>query len=244
MQLYDSIGKGYRNHRIPDPRIAAYIDAALGEARSVVNVGAGAGSYEPVDRRVVAIEPSERMIAQRPAQAAPAVRAVAGDLPLGDESFDAALAILTIHHWPDLRRGLSELRRVARDRVVLLTCDTSALRFWLVDYFPQIPAIDAKGMPTLAALEALLGECEIVGVPVPHDCIDGFLGAYWRRPHAYLEEEVRRAISMFAMLPDVEAGVAALAADLESGAWASRYADVLELETLDLGYRVVVARRH
>lgn len=239
--LYDTLGQGYSAHRRPDPRIAALIEDALGDARSVVNVGAGAGSYEPRGRALLAVEPSSVMIAQRAAGAAPVVKASAMRLPFPDGAFDAALAILTVHHWPDRAQGLRELRRVARRRVVLLTSDTSRLRFWLLDYFPGILDLDARSMPRLEELEAALGPCQVREVPVPHDCCDGFLGAWWRRPHAYLDPGVRGAISVFAQLPDVPSGVEALARDLASGAWNDRYGELLQRESLDVGYRLVRA---
>ncbi|MGE0707542.1 MAG: class I SAM-dependent methyltransferase [Planctomycetota bacterium] len=239
--LYDTLGVGYSGYRRPDPRIAARIEAALGDALTVVNVGAGAGSYEPRGRALLAVEPSAVMIAQRPAGAAPVVQASATRLPFRDGAFAASLAILTVHHWPDRARGLGELRRVARERVVLLTSDTARLRFWLLDYFPEILELDRQWMPTLAELEAALGPCQLHELPVPHDCCDGFLGAYWRRPAAYLDPEARRAISIFAQLPDVAAGLEALRRDLESGAWHERHGALLERDALDVGYRLVVA---
>ncbi len=241
MQLYDSIGQGYRGRRRPDPRIAARIEEALAAARSVLNVGAGAGSYEPPGREVVAVEPSRVMLRQRPTDASPAVRASATDLPFGDGSFDASLAVLTIHHWPDPSRGLRELRRVARKTVVILTFDASVGGFWLTDYFPEILELDRRTMPTLAELERQLGRLEVFEIPIPHDCSDGFLGAYWRRPEAYLETEARAAISVFPRIGGVEPGLARLRADLASGAWHGRYGHLLERSTLDLGYRLVVA---
>jgi SAM-dependent methyltransferase len=239
--LYDRIGIGYRGLRREEPRIAEQIRAALAGCASVVNVGAGAGSYEPRDRRVVAVEPSLVMIRQRPVEAAPVVRGSATSLPFRDGSFDAALAVLTIHHWGDVGRGLAELRRVARRRVVILTFDTSVGGFWLTDYFPEILQIDAETMPAMAEVRRHLGPVTVTEVPVPHDCIDGFLGAYWRRPEAYLSPHVRSAISVFARVHALDAGVAALQADLESGAWHRRYGHLLGRAELDLGYRLVVA---
>lgn len=241
MEIYDSIGHGYRRLRHEDPRIAERIREALGDSASVVNVGAGAGSYEPHDREVVAVEPSLVMIRQRAVDAAPVVRASATSLPFRDESFDASLAILTIHHWPDPARGIHELRRVARGPVVILTFDTSVGGFWLTDYFPEIPEIDRLSMPSLSEVRGHLGRAAVLDVPVPHDCADGFLGAYWRRPHAYLDADMRSAISIFSKMENVEAGVSALRADLASGVWQRRYADLLELPEIDLGYRLVVA---
>jgi SAM-dependent methyltransferase len=240
--LYDAIGTGYAAHRRPDARIAARINAALGEARTVVNVGAGAGSYEPADRRVAAVEPSAVMVAQRPPGSAPAVRATADALPFPAASFDAALAVLTLHHWPDQARGLAELRRVARDRVVLLTWDPEGPAFWLVrDYFPEILDIDLPVFPPLERLAEVLGPLTVEPVPVPADCTDGFLGAYWRRPHAYLDAGVRGAISVFARLRDVATPLARLAADLDDGSWERRNGHLLTMQELDLGYRLVVA---
>jgi SAM-dependent methyltransferase len=241
-QLYDTIGVGYRALRRPDPRIAAAIVNALGPAASVVNVGAGAGSYEPDDRRVVAVEPSREMIRQRPAGAAPVVQASATALPFRAGAFDAALAVLTVHHRPDRARGLAELRRVARDRVVILTWEPDAAGFWLVeDYFPEL-AIDRAIFPSLDEMRRTLGPIEVHPLPIPHDCTDGFLGAYWRRPHAYLEAAVRGAISTFSKLDDVDPGLARLRNDLENGTWTRRHGPLLTRSDLDLGYRLVVAQ--
>ncbi|HEX8503218.1 MAG TPA: methyltransferase domain-containing protein [Pyrinomonadaceae bacterium] len=242
--MYDTIGRAYAVRRRPDPRIARAVNAALGGARSVVNVGAGAGSYEPADRVVVAAEPSWVMLAQRPAAAAPAVRASAERLPFSDGAFDAALAILTVHHWTNRRAGLAEMRRVARGRVVILTWDPSHAGFWLVrDYFPDLLEYDRGIFPALADLEAALGRVEVSAVPVPHDCVDGFLGAYWRRPWEYLDEGARGGISTFARIGDVSSRLGLLRADLESGRWAMKNAELLDLEELDLGYRLIVSRR-
>lgn len=236
---YDAIGEGYAQRRKPDPRIAAAIVAALGDARTVVNVGAGTGSYEPGDRAVQAVEPSETMIRQRPAHAAPCVRASAEALPFPDGSYDAAMAILTIHHWSDWRAGLREMRRVAR-RIVLLTFDVEAAHFWLTrDYFPALAALDREIMPALGDLTGELGAPRITPVPIPHDCEDGFLGAYWRRPDVYLDPLARRSMSSFARI-DAEDGLARLARDVESGAWRQRYAGLLGLDALDVGYRLLV----
>jgi len=244
MPFYDILGRTYGGHRHADPRIARIMNAALGDAATVVNVGAGAGSYEPPDRSVVAVEPSSVMIAQRPASAAPAVQASAELLPFSDNAFDAALAILTVHHWSDRRAGLAEMRRVARDRVVVLTWDPEHPGFWLVrDYFPDLIEFDRRIFPKLAELEAALGRIDVSVVPIPHDCVDGFLGAYWRRPAAYLDEGVRAGISTFARIGDIPARIERLRADLESGQWAVRNAELLRLEELDVGYRLVVGRR-
>ncbi len=242
MSGYDRLGIGYAAHRSPDPRIAAAIRGALDDARDVVNVGAGTGSYEPDDRRVVAVEPSAVMVRQRPAAAAPATRASALRLPFRDGAFDAALAVLTLHHWPDWRAGLRELRRVARARVVLLSWDPACDGFWLVrDYLPEILAADRAIFPTMAAMAAALGPATVVPVPIPSDCRDGFLGAYWRRPEAYLDPAVRAAISSFARIGDPAPGLDRLRDDLRSGRWHDRHADLVGRDAIDLGYRLVVA---
>jgi SAM-dependent methyltransferase len=240
--LYDRIGVGYSAYRRPDPRIEARIAAALGSARTVLNVGAGSGSYEPADRAVVAVEPSAEMVRQRPRGSAPAVRATAEHLPFADASFDAALAVLTLHHWRDWRAGLTQMRCVARERVVLLTWVPDAARFWLVDeYFPEILEFDRRTFPSLEEMADVLGPVDVQPVPIPADCTDGFLGAYWRRPSAYLDAGVRGAISAFARLEDPGPRLARLAADLADGTWASRHHALLPLTELDLGYRLVIA---
>ncbi len=241
MELYDRIGHGYRALRRPDPRIADRILAALEGTRSIVNVGAGVGSYEPHDRAVVAVEPSMVMIRQRGPDAAPTVRASATALPFDDDTFDASLAVLTLHHWPDRERGIEQLRRTARDRVVILTWEFAAGAFWIHDYFPEIAEMDRPIFPSMSDLRRQLGQIRVVDVPIPHDCTDGFLGAYWRRPAAYLEAGVRAAISCFAKLADPTPGLARLRGDLGSGRWQRRYGHLLERSELDLGYRLVVA---
>ncbi len=242
--LYDAIGRSYAVRRRPDPRIAARLAAALGAAGSVLNVGAGAGSYEPAGRVVAAAEPSAVMLAQRPAGAAPAVRARAEALPFADRAFDAVLAVLTVHHWGDQAAGLAECARVARDRVVLLTWDPESGGFWLVqEYFPGFMEEDRRRFPPVAAYETAFApgtRVEILPVPVPRDCMDGFLGAYWARPAAYLDPAVRAGISSFAA-PGVEPGLEKLRADLASGGWQARYGGLLDADALDLGYRIVVA---
>jgi SAM-dependent methyltransferase len=212
----------------------------------VVNVGAGAGSYEPKDREVTAVEPSETMLAQRRRDAAPAVRAHAEELPFPDDAFDASMAVLSDHHWRDHERGLREMRRVARRRVVIFTWEpASVLDTWIVrDYLREFQDLVPSGY-TLAETARRLGGARIEPVPIPHDCRDGFFHAYWRRPHAYLDESVRAAISAFALMPAdaVERALERLEADLASGEWERRNADLLELDELDAGYRLVVAER-
>ena len=243
-ELYDEIGVGYRNSRRPDPRIATAIVHALDEAETVVNVGAGAGSYEPSDRAVVAVEPSMTMIRQRRVGSAPAVQASATQLPFRNATFEAALAILTVHHWPDRVRGLAELARVARGRIVILTWDPATSGFWLVDdYFPEIIEIDRRIFPSIEEFSRALGRIDVHILPIPHDCADGFLGAYWQRPHAYLDASVRSAISTFSKIRALEAGLTRLRRDLEDGNWERRYGDLLRRSKIDLGYRLLVSSR-
>lgn len=240
--VYDRNGVGYADLRVPDPRIAGRIHHALGDARTVVNVGAGAGAYEP-PLRVVAVEPSTVMLSQRPPDAAPAVRAVAEALPFRDGAFDAALAVLTTHHWANPERGLAELTRVSR-RQVVLTWDQGATSetFWFIrDYLPEAAEREA-GLAAAATVTSAWPDAVVTAVPVPWDCTDGFFAAYWRRPHAFLVPAVRASISGLALLAEelVDDAVARLARDLDDGSWARRYADLLEREELDCGYRLVV----
>jgi SAM-dependent methyltransferase len=215
---------------------------ALGDADSIVNVGAGAGSYEPRDRRVMAVEPAITMIRQRTAGAAPVVRACAEALPFPSASFAAALAVLSVHHWSDWQAGLRELLRVSRRKVVLFTWDPQSEGFWLADYFPHLLEKDRQRFPTLTALRAVLGGIEAVPVPIPHDCSDGFMGAYWRRPSAYLDPKIRAAISSLAA--QVSTGsLARLADELGNGVWERKYGPMLQQDAVDLGYRLVVANR-
>ena len=211
--VYDRIGRSYAATRGSDPRIAARIDEALGDARSVINVGAGTGAYEPADREVLAVEPSATMIAQRSPAAAPAIQASAEALPLPDDSFDAALAVNTDHHWSDLRAGLREMRRVARTRVIIfLRNPQSGTPFWLVqDYVPALER-SHRMAEIVATIEDELRPLAVVRVPLPRDCADGLFSAYWARPEMYLNCEVRLNISNFALAAedDVAAGIARL----------------------------------
>lgn len=239
--LYDTIGKGYAALRRPDPSIQRAILEALGNASTVVNVGAGAGSYEPADRWIVAVEPSMTMIRQRPSDSAAVVQATAMALPFRSGSFEAALAILTVHHWPDKGRGLEELRRVAKGRVVIFTWDPAHPGFWLTEYFPEALTIDRPMFPTLDEFQLRLGSVEVRSVPIPHDCSDGFMAAYWRRPEAYLDQRVRDAISTFSRLPDVTSGLRRLNGDLRSGEWQRRFGELSKATEFDLGYRLIIS---
>ncbi len=243
MALYDRIGRSYRRTRQADPRVAAAIRDALGDVGSVVNIGAGAGAYEP-PQTVLAVEPSRVMIGQRPAAAAPAVEAVAEALPLPDDAVDAALAVLTVHHWSDVAAGVAEMRRVARRRAVFFTWWPERVAdFWLLrDYLPAAAETDARLAVRIEELTRLLGaDAEIRPVPVPHDCVDGFAAAYWRRPEAYLDPEVRAGMSVFATTDPaaLEDGLRRLEADISTGAWHRANADLVHADSLDVGYCTV-----
>jgi SAM-dependent methyltransferase len=237
---YDIIGNSYAELRKPDRRIAGIIESALGSAQTVLNVGAGTGSYEPTDRSLTAVEPSREMIRKRKPGAAAAIQANAEDLPFDDKSFDAAMAILTIHHWLDKAAGLREMRRVTRGRIVLLTFDPSH-RPWLTDYLPELAVLDAAQMPRMSDYERWLGPVQIAPVLVPHDCSDGFLYAYWRRPAAYLDPYIRSGSSSFWAIGNADAGLRKLKSDLETGEWERRYAELLTFDAYDAGYRLVVS---
>jgi len=241
---YGSIGAGYALIRQPDPRIAAEFHAALGDATTVLNVGAGAGSYEPTDRAVTAVEPSASMRAQRPAHLSVAIDATADSLPFADNSFDAAMASVTVHQWPDLARGLGEMRRVTTGPVVILTFDpVPPMHWWLIDYVPELFDVEAKRMPPLERIsDALGGGAEIRTVMIPNDSTDGFGQAFFGRPERVLEPEVRRAMSAWSFVDDavVERFVTALGADLASGAWDAKYGSFRDLEFFDGGMRLVI----
>ena len=245
--MYDRIGRTYTAARRTDPRIAAPIHRALGDARTVCNVGAGAGSYEPADRAVVAVEPSEVMVRQRAVDAAPVVRAVAESLPFPTHTFDAAMAVLTAHHWRDLGAGLAEMRRVAPRQVIFYFEPSWSQHAWIItDYFPQVVDLPTeRAAPGADDFRAHLDVVSIVPVPVPTDCTDGFGAAYWNRPAAYLDPIVQQGMSFFAQLDDdaLAEGSARLAADLESGAWERRHGHLRDLDECDCGYRLLVAGR-
>lgn len=243
--FFEEIGAGYDAKRRSDPRIAEQIHDALGDAESVVNVGAGTGTYEPCDREVIPIEPSQLMISRRSPELATAIEGYAENLPLASDSVDAAIACMALHHWSDWRVGVQELRRVARRRVVIFTYDpTGSERFWLLrDYLPKLARLESRRFPKIGEQVAAIGEHVVVEpVPIPHDCEDGLLAAYWRRPMAYLDEEVREAISTF-RLPGAElllGGLETLAEDLQNGRWEDLNQSILERESFDLGYRLLV----
>jgi SAM-dependent methyltransferase len=242
---YDRIGVGYGEVRRPDPRIAARIDSALGGARTVLNVGAGTGSYEPLERDVTAVEPSAEMIAQRPAGAAPVVQASAEDLPFPDRSFDAAMAVLTVHHWADLDAGLREMRRVTRKRILIVAFDPGALaNLWITrDYFPGMLELKRRSPATSAELATMLSTARSIPIPVPRDCTDHFFAALWARPELLFDEEVVRPMWVWQSISPRErqAGRERLGADLKSGAWDERYGHLREKQELDVGLRLVIS---
>jgi SAM-dependent methyltransferase len=241
---YDDIGVLYSRHRRADPRIADLVTAAIGNAQSIVDVGAGTGSYEPQGRDVVAVEPSEVMVRQRSRQSGPIVRAVAEALPFLDNSFDAAMTVLSIQHWTDPRRGLAELCRVAPRRVVLTFEPAVQKGFWLfAEYLPGVQVLlDQQPTPSVDEVAELIDASAVVVVPIPYDCADGFGWAYWRRPQAYLNPEVRACISALAMLEpaDLQTGLLRLQEDLRTGAWEERHRDLLAGDEIDGGFRIVI----
>jgi SAM-dependent methyltransferase len=247
MARYDTIGHGYSQTRREDPRFRALIHAALGNARTIVNVGAGTGAYEPSDRHVIAIEPSDVMAAQRSRDLAPAIRASAGNIPLRDRSVDAAMAILSVHHWDEeCEHGVRELRRVARDAVVILTYDpTVSGAMWLMAvYVPEVAAMDSKIFPAPQQLAAWLGgKVRIDAVPIPRDTPDWMLGSFWAHPDRVLDANARAATSGFARMPTnvVDRVVADVSRDLASGRWDERHGHLRKLDALDVGLRLIVA---
>ena len=241
---YEEHGRTYARHRRPDPRLAARIRDALGDAGTVVNVGAGAGSYEPADRWVLAVEPSATMRAQRPPGAAPCLDGIAQSLPFDDGAFDAAMACVTIHHWDPLEDGLRELRRVARGPVVVFTFDLDDLPAWQLDHFAAGLEIERPRFPRVDEVAEILGgRTRIETIPTPADCEDGFFESFWARPEAMLDPTVRASQSMWALLPDgvEDQIVARLAADLESGAWDAEHGWLRERSELDGSLRLVVS---
>ena len=242
--VYDRIGRGYEANRRPDPRWERRIREVLGDGGRLVNIGAGTGSYEPRDRMVVPVEPSTAMITQRPPESAPAVRAVAEALPFAARTFDLALAVLTVHHWSDVNHGLEEMRRVADRQVVVTWNPQETASLWLVtDYLPELLAYEDRLDP-FDSLHCVLDVQDVQRLAVPANCTDGFMAAYWQRPAVYLDPHVRASISSLSLLDQrlVESAMRALAHDLSSGAWHDRHRDLLALDELDLGYKLVTAR--
>lgn len=243
---YDKYGQTYANRRTTDPRIANYVLTALEGANTILNVGAGAGSYEPQDKYVVAIEPSQVMRAQRGTNKVPAIIGTADSLPFDDNAFDAAMAMVTVHHWPDITKGLQELRRVAKKQVVVMTFDPDALDvFWNVSYFPELIEVEKARYPKISAItNALGGNCEIIPVPIPLDCSDGFQEAFYGRPEAFLEKEVRLSQSAWGFLPDglEDVLVKRLADALANGDWDKNYGHYRTQPDFIGALRLVISR--
>lgn len=244
---YERHGLTYARHRRADPRIAVAIETALGDAGTVVNVGAGTGSYEPTDRWVVAVEPSAVMRSQRPSSAAPAIAGRAEALPFNDDVFDAAMACVTIHHWQPQAEGLRELRRVARGPVVVFTFELDSLIPWQQQYLAEAIALERPRFPSTDTITDVLGgRTSVETIPTPRDCTDGFFEAFWNRPEALLDPAVRSAQSMWALLaPEVQEHiVATLARDLESGAWDAANGHLRSMAAYDGALRLVVSEPH
>ena len=246
---YAQHGQGYAARRRPDPRIAARVHQALGDARTVLNVGAGAGSYEPEDRHVIAIEPSETMRAQRPRHLTQAINAVAEQLPLDDQSVDASMALTTVHQWRDLEKGLSELRRVTRGPIVVLTFDGDALElYWLAKYAPELITVERRRYPRIERIaNGLGGSVNVEVIPIPIDCVDGFTEAFYARPEAFLDADVRRSQSAWSFVSEADQlrFVQRLGDDLKSGAWDRQYGDWRKKPSFEGSLRLVVSdHRH
>lgn len=240
--VYDEIGRGYAARRQTDPRLAEPLWAALGDARTVLNVGAGSGSYEPDDRRVIAIEPSRVMITQRRPGSAPVVQTRADSLPFRSASFDAVMAVLTIHHWTNPQAGLAELRRVAPRRVVLTFDPDVHNAMWLMSYIPEIVSLESARAPSIAAVLDGIDGHSVIALPVPHDCRDGMTIAHWRHPEVYLDPAVRAGGSALRQVDPaaLDRGLRRLAEDLRSGRWLERHGHLMQLTELDCGLRLVV----
>jgi len=240
-QLYDQIGSNYRMERRPDPFVYKQIIRRLGSPEFVLNVGAGTGSYEPRSHQVIAVEPSFTMLKQRSAGAAPAVQAVAEALPFRDEAFSSAMSVLSCHHWKSRTSAFEEIGRVTTGKATFVTWDPAHEGFWLTrDYFPEILDIDRGIFPAISEFDHAFSKVEVYPLLIPSECTDGFLGAYWRRPHAYLDDQVRQSMSTFSKIRDVSDGVERLRSDLESGVWSLENEHLLNEDELDLGYRILV----
>ena len=243
---YDKFGQQYANHRQTDPRIAVFVHDALDNARTILNVGAGAGSYEPTDKYVVAVEPSAVMRAQRINNGKiPAIIGKADALPFDDNAFDASMAMVTVHHWPDINKGLKELRRVTKHQVIIMTFDPDALdNFWNAHYFPELIAVEKARYPTVEFItNSLGGNCEVKSIPIPLDCIDGFQEAFYGRPEAFLEKQVRLSQSAWGFLPDgvEDRLVKKLADDLQSGNWDKEFGHFRTQLTFTCALRLIIA---
>ena len=239
--IYDSIGKHYASARRSDPDIVANIHNFLSNAESILNIGAGTGSYEPKNVRLVAVEPSTEMIKQRQANTAPAIQAFAELLPFKDNSFSHSMTVLSMHHWRDRAAAFDEIKRVTTERFIALTWDPEAAPFWLTEeYFPEIYEIDRSIFPSLKELKRHFPDIHFYPLAIPANCLDGFTAAYWARPEAYLNAKVRAMMSSFSRINNLNDGLEKLKADLQSGFWHQKYAHLLNLKQLDVGYTIAV----
>jgi SAM-dependent methyltransferase len=241
---YAKHGQGYASKRRTDPRIAAWVHRALGDAYTILNVGAGAGSYEPQDRYVLAIEPSPTMRAQRPQHLAPAIHGIAEQIPLDDQSVDASMALVTVHQWRDLDQGLRELRRVTRGPILVLTFDGDALdRYWLAEYAPELIAVERRRYPPIERIAQELGSTEVQVIPIPIDCVDGFTEAYYARPEAFLDAAVRSSQSAWSFVSEEDQAriVQALEEDLKSGSWDGKYGAWRRKPSFEGSLRLIVS---
>ena len=245
---YDKLGQKYSGHRQTEPLISEFVNKALGTAKTILNVGAGAGSYEPTDRYVVAVEPSVVMRQQRLVNnKIPAINAKGDNLPFDDKSFDATMAMVTIHHWPDIDKGLKELRRVTKGQVIIMTFDPDTLdKFWNVNYFPELIAVEKVRYPTIEFIKnSLGGNCEVVEIPIPLNCIDGFQEAFYGRPEAFLEKEVRLSQSAWGFLSkEVENRIVkTLEDDLKSGEWDKKYGHYRTQPFFTCALRLIISKQ-
>jgi SAM-dependent methyltransferase len=243
---YDKLGQKYSGHRQTDPRIADYVYKELKDAKTILNVGAGAGSYEPTNKYVVAVEPSIVMRSQRIQNGkTPAINAKADCLPFDDNSFDASMAMITVHHWPDIDKGLKELRRVTKEKVLIMTFDPGHLDdFWNAEYFPEVIEVEKARYPTIGFInESLGGNCEVISIPIPLDCKDGFQEAFYGRPEAFLEKQIRLSQSAWGFISDdkQEEIVSCLKTDLENGNWDKKYGHFRTQEFFTCALRLIVS---
>jgi len=241
--IYNTIGGNYSVTRCTDPVIFKQLNAKLAGASNILNIGAGTGSYEPSDAELIALEPSAKMIAQRPAYSHPATLGFAESLPFADNSFSHVLTVLSMHHWSDHQRAFAEINRVGCEHFVAITWDPNTEPFWLTrDYFPEIYQADVAIFPTMELLAEHFDELEVTPLNIPHNCIDGFFAAFWRRPEAYLQPQVRQGMSPFASFPDIANRLERLRLDLTSGAWAKRNSELLAQNHFDAGYRLICGK--
>ncbi|MEM7551506.1 MAG: class I SAM-dependent methyltransferase [Bacteroidota bacterium] len=241
--IYDQIGINYSGNRCTDPKIAEQLFSKLKGAKRIVNIGAGTGSYEPESVEVVAVEPSSEMIAQRKMDSYPSVQAYAEKLPFEDHSFSHAMTVLSMHHWENRAQAFREINRVITEKFIALTWNPASDPFWLTrDYFPEIYEMDLNIFPKMEEFTKHFNEVEVSSLMVPDDCKDGFLSTFWKRPQAYLDEQVRQSMSAFAKIGDYSDRLEKLKIDLQSGTWKERNQNILDKTALDMGYVIVSAK--